>query len=45
MRKLKSAATTLMVMTGISLGIMGATAIPLVTSGGPLRSPQVFHCC
>jgi hypothetical protein len=45
MNRLKRAAATLVVLTGISLGNGISPAIAAVTSGGPQGSPDVFHCC
>lgn len=45
MNRLKRAAATLVVVTGISLGTGITPAISAVTSGGHESSPGVFHCC
>ena len=45
MNGLKRVASTLVVVTGISIGAWTVPAIAAVTSGGHLGSPEVFHCC
>jgi hypothetical protein len=45
MNGLKRAAITLVMLTGISLGVSTAPAIATVTSGRHPGAPDVLHCC